>query len=394
MKHFENNYQPEKLSTSQNQDSKIIGLENFSDVIDGAFQKEETLYEENRKKYKIDVNEIIPKPQIAWSLTNTKSEGEAVLGTLGDFGLVIGKAKSRKSFFIGIAVSTALGHDYILGRFKSYLPHNKNEVIYFDTEQSKYYVQKAVKRICTQVGQPEPKNLHAFHLRSLSPSERLKFIEDEIYRNDKIGFVVIDGIKDLINSINDESEATMIASKLLKWTEERNIYIITVLHQNKSDNNARGHIGTELINKAQTVLSVTKAEKDNNISIVEPLQCRDIEPEIFAFEINEFGIPVIAEDFEIRTETSKNKFDVTNLEDIKKHQLLTEVFRNGKSFSYGKLVEQIQIAYKNQFKNSIGVNKTKLLITDCSNKEWLLQEKEKAPYTLGTFQTVENDVNF
>lgn len=388
------NHRPEILLISQNKDSKTIGLNNFSDAIDDAFQNNETEHKKIRKKYKIDVNEVIPEPQIAWCLNNTKCEGEAILGTLGDFSLVIGKAKSRKSFFVSIAVSTALGYDYILGRFKSYLPHNKNEVIYFDTEQSKYYVQKAVKRICTQVKQTEPKNLHTFHLRSLAPYDRLQFIEAEIYSNDKIGFVVIDGIKDLITSINDESEATMIASKLLKWTEELNIHIVTVLHQNKSDNNARGHIGTELINKAQTVLSVTKAENDNNISIVEPLQCRDIEPEIFAFEINKVGIPIIAEDFEIRTETSKNKFDVTNLEDFKKYELLTEVFSRGKSFRYGKLVEQIQIAYKNQFKKNIGVNRTKLLITDCSINKWLLQEKEKAPYTLGTFQTIENDINF
>ena len=377
-----------------NNDNKQKGLSELSNAIDEALQSEKTPHELTRLKYKIDVNEVIPKPQIAWSLTNTKSDGEAVLGTLGDFGLIIGKAKSRKSFFISIAVSTALGNDLVLGRFKSYLPNNKIDVSYFDTEQSKYYVQKAVKRICTQVNQPEPKNLHAFHLRSLNPAERLQFIETEIYSNDNIGFVVIDGIKDLVTSINDESEATMIASKLLKWSEERNIYILTVLHQNKSDNNARGHIGTELINKAQTVLSVTKAENDSNISIVEPLQCRDIEPEIFAFEINEFGIPIIAENFEIRTETNKNKFDVTNIEDFKKYQLLTEVFSKGESFSYSKLVEQIVIAYKNQFKNSIGINRTKLLITDCSNNGWLKQEKDKAPYTLGAFEKVENDVIF
>lgn len=377
-----------------NNDNKQKGLSELSNAIDVALQSDKTPHEITRLKYKIDVNEIIPKPQIAWSLSNVKSEGEAVLGTLGDFGLIIGKAKSRKSFFISIAVSTALGNDLVLGRFKSYLPNNKIDVSYFDTEQSKYYVQKAVKRICTQVNQPEPKNLHAFHLRSLNPAERLQFIETEIYSNDNIGFVVIDGIKDLVTSINDESEATMIASKLLKWSEERNIYILTVLHQNKSDNNARGHIGTELINKAQTVLSVTKAENDSNISIVEPLQCRDIEPEIFAFEINEFGIPIIAENFEIRTETNKNKFDVTNIEDFKKYQLLTEVFSKGESFSYSKLVEQIVIAYKNQFKNSIGINRTKLLITDCSNNGWLKQEKDKAPYTLGAFEKVENDVIF
>ena len=347
-------------------------------------------HKNNRSKYKIDVNEVIPKPQIAISLANTKTDGFAILGTLGNFSVIIGKAKAKKSFFINIAVSTALSKDLILERFKSDLPNDKNEVLYFDTEQGKYHVQKAVKRICTQINQPEPENLHTYFLRSLTPSERLEFIENEIYSNDKIGFVVIDGIKDLVTSINDEEQATNIASKLLKWTEERNIHIITVLHQNKSDTNARGHIGTELINKAETVLEVAKSETDTNISIVTPQQCRNIEPEVFAFEINEFGIPIVAENFEVRTETKKNRFDVTDLEDFKKYQLLTEVFSKGESFSYGKLIEQLQIAYKNQFKIKLADNRTKLLITDCSNNGWLLQEKHKAPYSLGTFK--ENEI--
>jgi hypothetical protein len=351
-------------------------------------------HQSNRSKYKIDVREVIPQPQIAWSLTNTKSEGEAILGTLGDFGLIIGKAKSRKSFYISIAVSTALSKDLILNRFKSYLPQEQNEVVYFDTEQSKYYVQKAVKRICKQINIEEPTNLHAFHLRSLAPSERLQFIEVEIYSNNKIGFVVIDGIKDLVTSINDESEATMIASKLLKWSEERNIYILTVLHQNKSDLNARGHIGTELINKAQTVLSITKAEKNNDISIVEPQQCRDKEPEIFAFEIDEYGIPFEAENFELRTETNKNKFDVTHIEDYKKFKLLTEVFSKGESFSYNDLKIQLQFAFQSQLGEKLADNKAKILITDCKNNNWLLQEKAKAPYTLGAYVRPEMRENF
>lgn len=343
-------------------------------------------HKNNRSKYKIDVNEVIPKPQIAISLANTKTEGFAILGTLGNFSVIIGKAKAKKSFYINIAVSTALSKDLILERFKSDLPNDKNEVVYFDTEQGKYHVQKAVKRICTQINQTEPENLHTYFLRSLTPSERLQFIEQEIYSNDKIGFVVIDGIKDLVTSINDEEQATNIASKLLKWTEERNIHIVVVLHQNKSDTNARGHIGTELINKAETVLEVAKSETDTNISIVTPQQCRNIEPEVFAFEINEFGIPIVAENFEVRTETKKNRFDVTDLENFKKFQLLTEVFSKGESFSYGKLVEQITIAYKKQFNSTIGTNRAKLLITDCSNNGWLLQEKHKAPYTLGTYK--------
>ena len=80
------NHRSENLSTSQNKDTEKIGLNNFSDALDDAFQNEETAHEQNRKKYIIDVNEVILKPQVAWSLKNIKSEGEAILGTLGDFG--------------------------------------------------------------------------------------------------------------------------------------------------------------------------------------------------------------------------------------------------------------------------------------------------------------------
>ena len=366
------------------------GITDLSNAIDTAMNCELTLHEANRLKYKIDVNEVIPPPQIAWSLKNNNSDSNAILGTLGNFSLIIGKAKSRKSFYINIAVSTALCKDLMLERFVSDLPNDKSEVLYFDTEQSKYHVQLAVKRICKQISEPEPKNLHTYYLRSLKPSERLLFIENEIYSNNKIGFVVIDGIKDLVTSINDEEQATMIVSKLMKWSEERNIHIVTVLHQNKSDTNARGHIGTELINKAETVLEVAKSENDNSISIVTPLQCRNFEPEIFAFEINEDGLPVVAENFEIRTETKKNRFDITNLEDYKTYQLLTEVFSKGTEFSYTDLTIQLGLAYKNQFKSSIGTNRAKELLTHCKNENWLLQESKGKPYTIGIFK---EDIN-
>lgn len=342
------------------------------------------------KELRVSPTDELKPPQAAWKQV---SDNDIVLGTLGNFSLIIGKAKSRKSFFINIAVSTVLSNDKILNQFKGVLPHEQSTVLYFDTEQGKYHVQLALKRVCQQINIDEPNNLQVFGLRSLKPSERLKLIEYAIYNTPNLGFVIIDGIKDLINSINDEAEATMIASKLLKWTEEKNIHIITVLHQNKSDNNARGHIGTELINKAETVLSVTKNEQDKDISIVEAQQCRNREPEPFAFEINEFGLPTIVEDFKIRTETKKNKFDVTDLEDFKKYQLLTEVFSRGDNFTYSNLVIQIKLAYKKQFKNKLGDNRAKELITDCKNNGWLLQEKRKSPYTLGKFQGLDNEDN-
>ena len=52
----------------------------------------------------------------------------------------------------------------------------------------------------------------------------------------------------------------------MQWTDDRQIHIHTILHQNKGDENARGHIGTELNNKAETVLLVEKDKNDCDIS--------------------------------------------------------------------------------------------------------------------------------
>lgn len=359
-------------------------LNDISVAIDNAM-KTQLEFADILKSLRIDPKDYIQKPQIAWQLKNLKNEEFATLGTMGNFSLIIGKAKAKKSFFINIAVSTAISKNLVLDRFKSELPQEQDEVLYFDTEQSKWHVQQALQRICRRVDIEEPKNLHVYGLRSCTPLQRLELIEFAIYDNPKIGFVVIDGIKDLVTSINDESEATMIASKLLKWTEERNIHVVTVLHQNKSDNNARGHIGTELINKAETVLSVTKSETDGSISIVEPQQCRNLEPEIFSFEVID-GLPVNAENFEFRTETRKNKYDITDLEDYKKIELLKEAYIKESSFSYASLVARLKLVFKGRFSKSVGDNQIKLLISDFKNRDWLIQEKQKAPYTLGILE--------
>lgn len=360
-------------------DTKIIDLKQLGDELDNALQSEITIHEQNRKKYKIDVKEVIPPLQVALYINNE------IFGTLGNFSLITGKAKARKSFLISMAVATALTKDLLHGILKSDLPPEQNEVLYFDTEQGKYHVQKAVKRICKQIVVDEPTNLHAFYLRSLNPSERLQFIIEEIYRNPKTGIVIIDGIKDLVTSINDEEQATMIASILLKLTEERNIHIVTVLHQNKGDNNARGHIGTELINKAETVLSVTVVENDKEVSVVEPQQCRNREPESFAFRISEDGVPFIVEKYESPAKNSSKSSPANDLNDFHKFQLLTEVYSHDSEFKYGALLSQIKIAFKNQHHKNIGNNRINELITEFKNNGWVVQSLEKGPYSLGEF---------
>lgn len=330
----------------------------------------------------------IKPPLVAWSMLNAKNEFD-VIGYCGDFSVIIGKAKSRKSFLINIAVCAAVSDTPALGVIKSEL--KDKTVLYFDTEQSNYHVWMAVNRICRATEISNPTNLQVYALRKYTPSERLDLIEFAIYNTPNVGFVIIDGVKDLITSINDEEQATMIASKLLKWTAETNIHIITVLHQNKSDTNARGHVGTELTNKAGAVLSVTKSDKDKDISLVEPVQTRDKDPETFAFEVID-GLPVLAQDWKLRTETKQNTVDVDEIEDFKLYSLLNRVFSNGDEFGYSELLIQIQLAFKAEFNKPLGKTRAEKLITYCKNMDWLLQLVPKKPYTLGEFKPDLTDV--
>jgi predicted ATP-dependent serine protease len=331
----------------------------------------------------IKINEEYEKPKVAWEYRSNDSEKFKPIGTIDNFSLVIGKAKAKKSFFIGIAVSTALSENVLHSRFKSNLSQDKNEVLYFDTEQSSYHVHLALKRICSQLNLQEPNNLHTYGLRKSSPKERLELIEYAIYNNPKVGFVVIDGIKDLINSINDEVEASMMANKLLRWTEDNHIHIVTVLHQNKGDNNARGHIGTELINKAETVLTVSVESTNENISIVEPQQCRNIPFDTFAFKINESGIPELVDDF-IKSSSKKDSFDIFKTDDETKMKLLEKAFYGSNYLKATDLKIEIKSAYKTLYRKNFGDNKIKAFIPHCLEIGLLSQVKLRDPYFLSS----------
>ncbi|MBP0903558.1 AAA family ATPase [Mariniflexile gromovii] len=339
------------------------------------------------KKYRVNSSEILKPPEIAWGMISKDKNNFIPLGTLGNFSLIIGKAKSKKSFFIGLITSTILKNNKnLLNHLQSRLPKGKEGVLYFDTEQGKYHVQLVLKRICKQINIKNPKHLKMYGLRSLNPKERLDLIEFAIYKNDDIGFVVIDGIKDLITSINSEEEATGIASKLLKWSEERNIHIVCVLHQNKGDNNARGHLGSELVHKAETVLSVSKSENDKNISVVEAEMCRNEEPDIFAFEIID-GLPIQVEDYEERAKTKKKKYDVLDIPHYQMYQLLTEVYSFKNEYKYAELMIAIKTAHKKQLKKPLADIPARDLIIYMKNMNWLIQEKERMPYKLGKYET-------
>jgi hypothetical protein len=284
-----------------------------------------------------------------------------------------------------MAISAAVSKGLIQNKLRSPLKDDFNQVLYFDTEQSEWHVQKAVKRVCKQLNVSNPSNLSTYNLIKLSPPERLKLIECAIENTPSLGFVVIDGIRDLVTSINAEAEASNIASKLLKWTEEYNIHIVVVLHENPGSDKARGHIGTELMNKAETVIALQVDKYNENVSFVSAGFCRNKSFKPFAFRITDDGLPQIIEDYTIEMTSKKKGFDVLTLSPQDKFQVLKEVFKNGEGFQHSELVNQIKIVLDNKYKGTKGKGQSKIkeLITTSKNNGWLIQKGNRQPYKLG-----------
>jgi len=321
---------------------------------------------------KIDPNKPMTLPPVCLSLIGSDGN-QGIIGSLGDFSLVIGKAKSKKTFCISLFLAGMAKSGLIQDRFKGELPFEKNRVIFFDTEQSEYYVQKVFHRVCKLIGRT-PDNFDAYCLRKYTPDERLQIIDTAIQSTPDLGFVAIDGIRDLVTSINDEEEATKIASYLLKWTQEKQIHIITALHQNKGDTNARGHVGTELVNKAQTVLSVSLDPNNKSVSIVEAEFCKDREPETFAFYVNENGLPEVITDWKptpLQTGGRKRKQSPDAIEPKIHWDTLSEIFRDLREPNGGNLKNCLITKF------NIGTNIAGQYLTYYEKEGWIKREGKR-----------------
>lgn len=206
----------------------------------------------------------------------------------GNIACITGKAKSCKTFLTSAIASAFLeGENLTISK-----GINNGTVLYVDTEQSKSHVQCLQQRIYKMCGwsiySPDER-LTMLAMRKLSPEERRNITEEAI-RALKPDLVIIDGIRDLIEDFNDIKSSAAIVRQLMKLSDAFNCGILTVLHQNKSDNNARGHLGSEITNKSETVLQLTKIE---NKVIVSPDASRNQDIQEFAFQISNKGVPVL-----------------------------------------------------------------------------------------------------
>ena len=313
--------------------------------------------------------------------------GEAIIGTLGNFSVSTGKAKAKKTFNVSAIVAAALVNGQVL-EYKASFPESKRNILYFDTEQSPYHCQLVMQRVLRLAGLPidrEPEYLRFSHLRAIAdPNERREIIRYAIYNTPNVGLVVIDGIRDLMLDINNSTEATKLVGDLMQWTSEQNIHIQTVLHLNKGDDNARGHIGTELNNKAETVLQITRDNTMPERSIVAPSIIRSKPFDKFAFQLKEMEDGMCVPEIDLSysdNERKSHRFSYQELSDNEHRKALESVFSTSEILPYSKLIVALKEAYAEVVGQSYGQTKLKELLQFLLNKGIVVKE-ERGKYRL------------
>lgn len=310
----------------------------------------------------IDLHERLSPPPVAMQIMSDSSQ--ITLFTKGNFSIITGAAKSRKTFLISQLMAAA-----IKGECQGKFFCNESGVnLLFDTEQSRYKAQQIAKRICTLADVTDDSKFIVHSLRTLDPSQRLNLIEYILETTPNLNFVAIDGIIDLeIDPILQADQAQRIVSKLMKWTEIYNIHIACVLHFNKTVSTLLGHLGSFSHRKADAIISVTKSKEDPNVSIVEALDCREKEFQPFAFSVDPHGMPYILNDFTFEKKTGeakavekKPKAITPNSFDADAHRIiLINAFTNNTQPGYQDLWRLLKNAIETVTGESIGDNKAK-----------------------------------
>ena len=247
--------------------------------------------EECVKPFIVDTSKELPEEQPLISI-----DGNCICSR-GNISAICGEAKSKKTFLASALVASAMAIPYNgLNNFKNVEKDMNMNVLWIDTEQGERHVRRVIDRISVMTGakmgglNAEPR-LMTLSLRELSPMDRYIVMTEAIKRY-PFDLIVIDGIADLQRNTNDLEESDALVGMLMALSTNTNTHILCVLHTNPGSDKARGHLGSALQRKAETVIFV---HRNGESSVVEPQFCRNEPFERFAFHISEEGIPEICD---------------------------------------------------------------------------------------------------
>lgn len=201
--------------------------------------------------------EVISKVLDALVINNVADEDEPPtlfdingVGVLSQKSIAVVKAekKSGKSNFAGVLMAACISEDgdVLDGVVKRNIENIK--VLYIDTEQPLRDARRSLRRMMKTAGYDGSENWNdhdivAVSVKDYDEEDRSKLIEVAIIKYSP-QLVIVDGIADLLPSINDEVESRELMKTLDRWSCSYNCVVLGILHLNYNSSKMSGWLGT------------------------------------------------------------------------------------------------------------------------------------------------------
>lgn len=189
-------------------------------------------------------------------------QGSNLLKTGGQL-CITAKAGVGKSSICEAIISNHLNSDSDGLGFNVSLSNDRNKILYIDTERSNLETWDSWERTLKRSNINYPKNTEKVifgNFKSIPLKDRMNYVEQILHQNNDIGLIIFDGSSDFINNTNDIIES----NQFIDWINTFNplISLIFTIHTNPKDDKPRGHLGSELCRRANSVLLAQKIEND------------------------------------------------------------------------------------------------------------------------------------
>jgi len=203
-------------------------------------------------------------------------------------------------------------------------------VVYVDTERNlREQLPYALQSIQIKAGYKREDVLQNFQYISLLQvprKERFNCLNEYLtylrHTNTNPLFIVLDVSTDCIEDFNKTDKSMELIDLMNVAVNDHNAIFLCIIHENPNSEKARGHFGTELMNKASTVLQVgfekDGQNKDTNLIRAKYMKCRSSArhtPFYFKYSTDDKGL-VLASAADI-SNIANSKIQKAPVEDIK-----------------------------------------------------------------------------
>lgn len=258
----------------------LMQQQGFKEVLDETVEIADNsylLFKSTHHKILFDDQRIIHKPPPIIAIE------ESTIATDGNIITLLGQSKAGKSAVTSAMIAGMINRNPIgvdtLG-FNITPNTDCKAVIHFDTEQSYYNWHRNQNNILTRANlQSKPDFYDSVYLREKEITQRIETIEKvcQVLNEQFNGIhaIFVDGIADLTASVNDEKECYKVIDFLMKLSGIYNTIVVVIIHLNPgSSEKGRGHLGSQLNRKSESILAVTK-QKGSDISKIKPFLFRN-----------------------------------------------------------------------------------------------------------------------